>query len=285
MSDSVSIVIPTFNRPLQLERTIRSCMDQTYCHLEIIIVDDASMTDETTTLINHYLRADPRIRAMRHDVNQGLPTALNTGFVSATGDLLTWISDDNYYATNAIEEMVRFLHDQEEVDIVYTDYLEIDESEHVLRHTSIEDASGLIMGNCIGPCFLYRRHVHETVGQYSEDLVLAEDFDFWLRASTIFRLAALREPLAYYRVHDGSLTAQYPEDVRLACEKALLKNVANLSWASASQKSRICLHLARQAYHRRDWPAVYNHLVLATSFSPRFCAKAVAQKLVGRAIA
>ncbi len=39
-NDLVSVIIPTFSRPYNLERAIKSTLSQTYKNIEIIIVDD-----------------------------------------------------------------------------------------------------------------------------------------------------------------------------------------------------------------------------------------------------
>ena len=107
---------------------IQSCLDQTYPNWELIIVDDAS-TDDTPVRIAQYVAGDSHLRSVRHETNRRLPAALNTGFSQAKGDYLTWTSDDNCYRPNALTEMVAFLESEPEVDIVYTDYTEIDEKE------------------------------------------------------------------------------------------------------------------------------------------------------------
>ena len=50
---------------------------------ELIIVDDAS-TDDTPQLIASL--SDPRVKVLRHQVNQGKGAAIRTGITAATGD-------------------------------------------------------------------------------------------------------------------------------------------------------------------------------------------------------
>src|SRR3989338_3726440 len=114
----ISIVLPTFNGSKYIRQAIEGCLNQTYRHIELIVVDDCS-TDNTPEIIRSF--ADPRIKYIRNEKNQRLPRSLNIGFAAATGDYLTWTSDYNQYLPTALEEMLRFLESRPDVDFVYTD--------------------------------------------------------------------------------------------------------------------------------------------------------------------
>ena len=95
----------------------------------------------------------------------------------------------------------------------------------------------------VGPCFLYRRAVAEAVGPYAEDLVLAEDYDYWLRVSACFPIAALHATCTCTREHPASLTGQRAG--RAARPRtAMLRNLPGLGWATRSDRAEAFLHLA-----------------------------------------
>ena len=95
----VSIVLPTYNGARYLKSSVESCLNQTHKNIELVIVDDCS-TDETPDIVRSY--NDPRIRYVRNETNQRLPRSLNIGFALATGDYLTWTSDDNEFLPHSI---------------------------------------------------------------------------------------------------------------------------------------------------------------------------------------
>ena len=243
----VSIVLPTHNGSCYIGQAVQACLDQAYRDWELIVVDDAS-TDGTADRITRY--ADARIRIIRHDVNRRLPAALNTGFARARGKYLTWTSDDNLYRPEALKRMVAFLEDHQDVDIVHSDFTIIDSGGDVIEQRRVSGREDLMTGDCVGPCFLYRREVQVNVGDYSPGLFLAEDYDFWLRASVRFRFAELHEDLYCYRRHRASLTSRYGYG-RIAeiIHKSLHQHLPDLDWVSP----------ARKRYHlSRSWVRVGN---------------------------
>lgn len=214
-SAKVSIVLPTYNGSKFLRQSIESCLCQSHRNLELLIVDDGS-GENIYKIVRGY--EDVRVKYLRHKKNLGLPTALNTGFREATGNYLTWTSDDNYYAPNAIEEMVRFLQTYSSVDFVYAESYLLDErvQNQALRIRRILPPEDLQIKNEIGACFLYSRQVFETVGEYNSTVYLAEDYEYWMRVAQRFRMQRLFRPLYYYRFHQDSLTSKYAEKVREA---------------------------------------------------------------------
>jgi glycosyltransferase involved in cell wall biosynthesis len=202
----VSIVLPTHNGSRYIRQSIESCFAQTHQNWELIVVDDAS-TDDTPSVLRDY--ADPRMRVIRHEPNRGLPATLNYGFQQATGEYLTWTSDDNWYAPRAIEEMVRALDTRPEVGLVHADAWLVDENGSRTGEFRAANIGGLEHGNCVGACFLYRRGVYESVGGYDPAWRLVEDYEYWLRIASRFPIFSLDQPLYYYREHGESLTGRY----------------------------------------------------------------------------
>jgi glycosyltransferase involved in cell wall biosynthesis len=214
--EKVSIVLPTYNGAKFIQQSIKSCLNQTYKNIELIIVDDGSM-DETPEIIKSY--DDERIKYIRHNKNKGLALALNAGFSMATGEYLTWTSDDNYYAEDAVESMVVSLCKNKKIDFVYANYYILNEYGKVLQSVSVEPSKNLKEGNCIGPCFLYRRKVYEVIGAYNPDAFLAEDYEYWIRIFKRFRMQALDKFIYWHRLHPQSLTGQYASGAKRCADQ------------------------------------------------------------------
>jgi len=219
----VSIILPTYNRCEMLAQTIQSCLSQTYKNIELLIVNDGS-TDNTTAVVNIFLKKDTRVRYIEKR-NGGLPDALNRGFNEARGDLLTWTSDDNRFLPEAIEAMVDFLSKNGEAEFVYSDYYDFFENEQRV-HKKLPTPDVLTSWNCVGASFMYSRKVYETIGEYDKDLRLAEDYDYWLRVNSQFKIAHLAKPLYLYRRHSESLYSKFFYSVKILDVFTRLKNGA-----------------------------------------------------------
>ena len=218
----VSIILPTYNRAARLAGALESCLSQTYPRIEVIVVDDGS-TDETPDVVARFAGLDARVRAL-HQSNERLPRALNAGFRASRGDYLTWTSDDNRYLPDAIALMAAALDAQPGIGLVYCDYEEVSDSGEV-RRVHLPDPALLPQQNCVGACFLYRRSVYETVGEYDTGLFLAEDYDYWLRINRRFLMRHLPGVCPYrYGSHSDSLTARRQGEVQSAAVRARLKN-------------------------------------------------------------
>jgi glycosyltransferase involved in cell wall biosynthesis len=87
----ISVVMPTRNRALMLREAIASVLAQRHTNFELVVVDDGS-TDETPEVLAAI--DDPRVRVVR-TAGLGESFARNLGLDAATGDILTFLDDDN----------------------------------------------------------------------------------------------------------------------------------------------------------------------------------------------
>src|SRR6476619_4323706 len=91
MTPIVSILIPAYNAEPWLGDAIRSALDQTWTHTEIIVVNDGSK-DRTLEVANQY--ASAKVRVLTHD-NQGASATRNRALREAQGDYIQWLDADD----------------------------------------------------------------------------------------------------------------------------------------------------------------------------------------------
>ena len=113
----VSIIIPVYKVEPYIEECVSSVLGQTYTNLEIILVDDGS-PDKCPMICDSYAQKDNRIKVI-HKKNGGLSDARNAGLREATGDYVYFLDSDDTIYPDAIENLVRVVAFQPEVDLVY----------------------------------------------------------------------------------------------------------------------------------------------------------------------
>lgn len=97
----VSIVIPTLRGRNWLPACIASLRNQTFRDFEIIIVDNAS-SDGT----REWLAAQPDLRVIRNDVNNGFAAACNQGMSASSSPFVALVNDDTRADPQWLEAML-----------------------------------------------------------------------------------------------------------------------------------------------------------------------------------
>jgi glycosyltransferase involved in cell wall biosynthesis len=98
----VSIIINNYNYERFLVQAIDSALNQTYPHIEVIVVDDGS-TDKSRDLIAKY--GNKVIPIFQENGKQG--KAFNSGFNASHGDIIIFLDSDDYLAADAVEKIVQ----------------------------------------------------------------------------------------------------------------------------------------------------------------------------------
>ena len=105
MEVDVSICITTFNRRHLLPYALVSALNQTYHSFEVIVVDDGS-TDGTREYVESLLGSDSKLRYIRHENNQGLPSARNSAISIAWGNYFTFLDDDDEWDPDFLKKFM-----------------------------------------------------------------------------------------------------------------------------------------------------------------------------------
>ncbi len=101
----VSIIIPTYNNEEQIEAAVRSALDQTLKHVEVIVVDDCS-TDSTAAVLKRIAAEDPRLIVSSTPENSGgVGEPRNVGMKIARGEYVTFLDGDDTITRHAAKAM------------------------------------------------------------------------------------------------------------------------------------------------------------------------------------
>ena len=119
----ISVIIPCYNVAMFFNRCIDSILEQTYTHLEILLIDDGS-TDNTSELCDAYALQDKRI-AVIHQQNKGLPATRKVGIAKAKGNYCFFIDADDTIEPNTLEYLMSVALQYPQSEAIVTGYQRI----------------------------------------------------------------------------------------------------------------------------------------------------------------
>jgi glycosyltransferase involved in cell wall biosynthesis len=189
----VTIVIPVFNGSNYLKEAIDSALSQTYMNLEVIVVNDGSQDGGLTEDIA--LGYGDQIRYFAKQ-NGGTSTALNLGISNMRGEYFCWLSHDDLYHSECVEAQIKSLSNlDDKATITMTDLCTMDEnyrimcedtdySFHIREWPQRVEARlyPVIYMKLHGCQIMFHRSVFERVGLFDEEMLVAQDFEFFARA-------------------------------------------------------------------------------------------------------
>ena len=107
--DLISVIVPVYKVEQYLDRCVESIVNQTYQHLEIILVDDGS-PDRCPEMCDEWAEKDSRIKVI-HKENGGLSDARNAGLKAATGQYIAFVDSDDWIDKTFIDYLYRAITD------------------------------------------------------------------------------------------------------------------------------------------------------------------------------
>lgn len=104
MNPLVTIIIPLYNRSSIIGETIDSILNQTYQHLEILVIDDQS-TDNSFEIAKAYEIKSDKIQVIRRNPSEkkGANSCRNIGLSLAKGQYIKWIDSDDLLNEKIVE--------------------------------------------------------------------------------------------------------------------------------------------------------------------------------------
>lgn len=108
-----SIIVPIYNIEKYIEKCVDSVLAQSFNDFELILVDDGS-PDKCPRLCDEYAKRDTRIKVI-HKKNGGLSSARNAGLDIACGDYCWMVDGDDCICTDALEKIIPFADDQNDI--------------------------------------------------------------------------------------------------------------------------------------------------------------------------
>lgn len=227
INETVSVVIPTYNRSLWVKEAIDSVLAQTVPPLEVIVVDDGS-TDGTRELLLSY--GNSIVPCFQE--NRGVSAARNRGIGQAKGRFIAFLDSDDLWEKGKLACQLDFFRKTPEALICQTGEIWIRRGKRVNPMKKHAKLSGMIFEPSLRLCLvspsavMIRRDLLDEVGLFDETLPACEDYDLWLRIGCCYPIYTTAESHVIKRGgHDDQLSAAPGLDrFRIKSMEKLLKS-------------------------------------------------------------
>ena len=197
----VSVVIPTYNAELYMQKCLQSVLNQTYKNIEILVVDDFSK--DNTKLYIKNLR-NKKLKLFKTKKNSGGPAVpRNLGISKAKGQYIAFLDQDDLWEPKKLEICINKMNKhfefcyhqlkQKNNKILKNHLIDISKNpeEFLLRKGPIPTTSGVVVS---------KRIINKAKGFCeSKKLIAGEDYDCWLRIAKMgAKFCFLKIPLGTY---------------------------------------------------------------------------------------
>ncbi len=220
----ISVIIPTYNRAVSLDRALRSVLGQTLAPREIIVVDDGS-SDATAALVRYGF---PNLRYI-YQRHAGVSAARNRGVRAASAEWIAFLDSDDAWLPAKLERQADALRREPGYRLIHCDETWRRNGRTLPQKARHRKQGGWIFERCLPLCAispsaaLLHRTVFDEVGYFDEALPACEDYDLWLRISAREPVLFVAEALLVkYGGHADQLSRRIPALDRFRI-KALLK--------------------------------------------------------------
>jgi glycosyltransferase involved in cell wall biosynthesis len=219
----VTVICTCYNHEAFVKESLLSVLQQTYSHVQLIVIDNAS-TDDSRLRIQQLTEDYPQITFIRNTHNIGLCKAFNQGLEQATGEYIIDLAADDVMPPQRIAKQVEtFENLPKDYAVVFSNALYINEkSQPIGYHYSVAPdgrAQGQVPSGDVykevlrryficTPTMMMRKSALMKMGGYDENLSY-EDFDFFVRSAHDYKYFYMDEVLMYKRVLRESLATQF----------------------------------------------------------------------------
>lgn len=201
----ISVIIPCYNQARFTKEAINSALNQTYPHVEVILVNDGS-TDDTAKMAAEYRDKVKYI----YQRNAGTAAARNTGIRNSKGHLIALLDHDDIWLPYKLEYQLPYFMNNADVGMVYTGVRVFNAYTREITSDALPnqylDVHDLLEWCPVpGSTSVFRRDILDKVGLFDESLSGADDWDMWIRIAKQHKIIGCKYILTESRTHSDNL--------------------------------------------------------------------------------
>jgi glycosyltransferase involved in cell wall biosynthesis len=203
----ISVIIPLFNKEIEIANAIQSVLDQSFNNFELLIINDGS-TDRSAVIAQSF--SDKRIRFIDKK-NGGVSSARNRGITEAKFELVAFLDGDDWWANDFLETLFNLSNKYPDAYLWAGQYVQVNKKKEVIildRFPPIIEGFFVLYNYLFAvwsSSILIRKEVFSKVGNFDENLTHGEDTDMWLRIALKFQIFYTNKVIAYYNIAGNPL--------------------------------------------------------------------------------
>lgn len=233
MEEKISVIIPVYNVEKYISRCLDSILDQSYCNIEIIIVNDGSI-DKSGLICDEYSKQYDNIKVF-HKENSGVSSARNLGIDKASGKYIAFVDPDDYIDKNMYKILYKSLiESKSDIAMSSFSYIRGDEikDEDNTKDTIIFTKEEVLNRyfNGIKPFDssflwnkLFKKELFKEI-RLDTELIIQEDTEVLLKIyNNIESIVYVGVPLYFYLIREGAATEGKISKGKLTTDISLFK--------------------------------------------------------------
>ncbi len=237
----ISVVVPSYNQAMFLERTILSILNQNYPNMEIMVYDGGSQ-DGSVEIIKKYERY---LASWVSEPDKGQPSVINKGFERASGEIIGWQNSDDLYLPGFFHAVAQSFGRHADTQLFIGNVYLIDHNDRITWASNYGPFSVehlIYLGwNLSSQGTFVRRRVFEKVGPLREDIQVGFDWDWFIRVGKAVRHTVLHRTYGgCYRIHAAAKISTFEPEARWKIDQQILRS------------HRVCVQ-AMLPYERQSW--------------------------------
>jgi glycosyltransferase involved in cell wall biosynthesis len=230
--ETVSVIIPVYNRADRILRCLDSVFEQTYPQVEIIVVDDGS----TDNLAERLEDIQAKIIYL-HQANRGQGSARNAGIRAANGGWIAFLDSDDFWEAEKLEKQISGLRESGQLwGHTKTAMAPTDENPHYFGEWHQGPRSGMIASQLIRTNFIctssvvINRRVIEEAGGFCEDRHIQnfEDYELWLRIAADYPIHYSDEVLTNYTADENTSARDESRVAQIEKNERVMQRIAGI---------------------------------------------------------
>lgn len=205
---TVSILIPTKNRPLLTVEAVQSILDQTYQHWELFVIDDYS-SKENFKKLKKILPMDQRVHLIQNKAMPGPSSVRNQIIELGKGEFYGFLDSDDLWKPNKLNLQVSLLIASNK-KWCHTNETWYRGNQQVKQRKEHRKQGGLFWKRSLSRCLispssvLFKKDFFQQLNGFNASFPLAEDYELWLRALERQPIAFIKEPSTVKRAGNWS---------------------------------------------------------------------------------